>query len=207
MYWARYGVGTTVAVLLASPLILLAGGVVALAVVFGLIAVLVLAVTFAPALPGLHRLPVVGESRVEVIPTFEGPGLTAKALRDGDVILRVGFVNHGPQRVRDTLVNVVVSRGVEIEASDHHGKPEARGSLGPPTELDGEPANFWIDKDVALVVGATLRHYRLWVPASNELPRRVKVRVAYSSDDLYGKEDRVCVTQQAVTHDQQPDDL
>jgi hypothetical protein len=190
------------------------GGLAVMEAVLLVVAALVVLATFAPALPGLHRLPIVGEPRVEAILSFEGAVLTCEALRDGMTVFRVGFVNHGPHRVRDALINVVVSAGVEIEASDPRGRPLARGSLGPPTELDGKSANFWIDKDVALPVGATLLHYRLSVRNLGDLTGYITVRVAFHSDDFYGKRDRVCMrrervigfTPQVATHGRSPDD-
>ena len=139
--WARYGAGTAVALGLLSPAIFLAGGIVALAVVLGVVAVVVLAVTFAPALPKLNELQRIGAPQVSVQITLPGcAGLSV--LRVGsidDSVLRVGFVNEGPVRVEGVTVNVFVDDAVEITASDHEGNPEQRGSAMPLTVENGRP--------------------------------------------------------------------
>lgn len=73
--------------------------------------------------------------------------------------------------------------------------------MGPDTELDGRPASFWIEKDVGLPVGSTLLHYRLkgYLPTVTEF---LTVRVAYSSDDLYGQGDREVVLREKIPNRQ-----
>jgi hypothetical protein len=191
--WARYGVGTAVALALLSPAIFLAGGIVALAVVLGLVAVVVLAATFAPALPKLNELPRIGAPQVSVQITLpECAGLTV--LRVGsidDSVLRVGFLNEGPVRVEGVTVNVLVDEAVEITASDHDGNPEQRGSAMPPTVENGRMMNFWTEREGPLPVRATMLHYLLKFPDPEAVGEQFLVRVRYSADGLYGRGDRI----------------
>jgi hypothetical protein len=149
-----------------------------LLIVAGLVAV----ATFAPTLPILHRLPLVGAPRVTVYINQEQiPHVPT------DVVLRVGFKNDGPKRVTAVLGNVLVPLPIEIRPSDFAGELQDRGSRMPPTELDGRPTRFWAEKDVNLPKGATLLHYRLTIPEPGDYP----VQITYSSDDLSGKGDAV----------------
>jgi hypothetical protein len=158
------------------------GGVAAMTVVLLTGAGLVVLATFAPHLPLLHRLPAVGAPRVTVVITSEPVEHVP-----GDVVLRVGFRNDGPRRVESVLLNVLVPKFVAIQPSDHTGDYQLRGSPMPDTEVDGRPMRFWAEKDVNLPRGSTLLHYRLSIPEAGECP----VRVTYSSDDLYGRNDHV----------------
>jgi hypothetical protein len=167
-------------------------------VLFLVAAVAILALTFAPMLPWLNRLPRVGAPRVTVVLSFEPsyPGAPEELLMErvpGSIIapriLRVGFVNGGPSRVHRTLVNVLVPAGLDIEGCDYRGDTgESHGRAMPPTVLDGTPTHFWADKDVDLPVGALLMHYRLTVRDVASVGESYRLRMTYDSEDLYGGE-------------------
>jgi hypothetical protein len=174
------------------------GGVAVMEPVLLIVAGLVVLGTFAPALPLLHRLRVVGAPQVSVVVSFEPLSEGgSEDLRVSHVgghaaeprVLRVGFVNDGPRRVRSALVNVLVDARVEITASDHLGDTTfTHGRAMPLTNIDGRPMRFWADKDVTLAVGATLLNYRLSFPDVLGLGNEFPVRVQYDADDLHGGE-------------------
>jgi hypothetical protein len=150
-----------------------------------------LAVTFAPILPWLNRLPKVGAPQVSVYLNFgtdEGLVLRSTKGQIAPTVLRVGFKNDGPRRAHRSLVNVILPEAIQMEGTDHSGRSEYRhGRPGPPTPLDGEPGHFWIDADVDFPVGHTQLHYALSFP-DTVLRDSFPIRVQYDSDDLYGPE-------------------
>jgi hypothetical protein len=176
----------------------LAGGIVTLAVVLGMLGVAVLVITWAPALPWLNKLPKVGAARMSVTITFGEPipgheeliVRHARTMPDAKV-LWLRFVNDGRQRVESVLVNVLVDAAVEITACDHQGNPMHRGSAMSPTEWGGRQMNRWTEKDVDVPVGVKLLYYRLSFPDPRLLGAKPVVVVTYSADGLYGGE-RVC---------------
>jgi hypothetical protein len=206
--WDRYAVGVAVALALLSPAILAAGGLVTLAVVFGVLAVVVLAVTFAPVLPALNELPRVGAPQVSVhVNLPESSGLSV--LRVGsidDCVLRVGFVNTGPTRVENVTVNVLVDEPVRIVAARHDGMLEDRGDAMSATFEDGRWWNFWSEKEGPLPVRATLLHYLLTFPEPDAVGGQFLVRVRYSAEGLYGRGDRIVDTVVPVIDPREPDD-
>lgn len=174
-------------------------------VLFLIAAVAILALTFAPMLPWLNRLPKVGASRVTTVLSFEPlyPGGPEELLVPGSTIapriLRVGFINGGPRRVHRTLINVLVPAGVDIEGCDYRGDTgESHGRAMPPTVLDGVPTHFWADKDLDLPVGALLMHYKLTVRDVASVGESFRLRMTYGSDDLYGGERAVEETVRVV---------
>src|SRR5579884_2454250 len=118
MYWARYGVGTAVALALLAPAFYLAVGVVVLAAVLAAFGVAVLVLTFAPALPKLNAVPRIGAPNVSVALSLDHSA-DMSVIRVGDIddhVLRVGFINVGPGRVDNVTVNTLVDWPVEIVA-------------------------------------------------------------------------------------------
>lgn len=162
------------------------------------IAGLVVLATFAPTLPVLHRLPRIGAPCVRVVLSFEPDQDGSEGLQVNHVegrgavsrVLRVGFINDGPKRVRGTLVNVLVDARVAIVASDHLGDTDyTHGRAMPQTVVDDCPMSFWADDDVTLPVGARLFNYVLSFPNdARTLGDGFTIRVQYDSDDLYGGE-------------------
>jgi hypothetical protein len=146
------------------------------------LAALIAIVAFAPLLPILNTVPKIGAPQLSVYISSE----SVSGVKDA-VVLRIGFENVGPRRVEGTLVNVLVPASLTIHASDHKGKLRSRGSDGPETVHNGERAQFWAERDVALPVGSSLFHYRIHAPE----PGEYWVHVSFSSDDLYGGADRV----------------
>jgi hypothetical protein len=176
-------------------------------IVFLLLAALVLLLTFAPVVPVLHLLPRVGAPRVRVALSFEPNQDGDEALEVRHVeglgvesrVLRVGFINDGPKRVRGALINVLVPAEVELTACDYDCSANiTHGKAMPQTIVDDRPMRFWADKDVDFHVGAILLHYRLSFPHVLRLGDQFPVRVTYSSDDLYGGE-RICEQQVQVS--------
>lgn len=165
-------------------------------IVFLSLTALVFFGTFAPKFPILHALPKVGAPRVSVVLSFEaveeGGSEDLVVSRVGGVadprVLRVGFINRGPGRVREALVNVLVDARVEIVASDYQGETTVpRGKAMPRTVVDGKPMRFWAD-EVSLPKDARLLHYCLSFPDARALGNEFSIRVQYDADDLYGGE-------------------
>jgi hypothetical protein len=167
-------------------------------VVFLVLAAVVLLATFAPILPVLHRIPKIGARRVSLVLSWEHVGGNGNE-GSGDLVLthvgghnaeprvlRLGFVNKD-RRVHRMLVNVLVPEAVELEACDYAGGPSDRGKAMPLTMVDGVPMRFRADQDVDLT-GALLMHYKLSFPDVTALGTDFRIRVQYSSDDLYGGE-------------------
>jgi len=102
-------------------------------------------------------------------------------------VLRVGFVNDGPRRVRSALVNVLVDARVEITASDHLGDTTSHTVEQCPSRHRRSPYAFLGRQGRNVAFGATLLNYR-----SRSRCARARQRVpspcAYDADDLHGGE-------------------
>lgn len=153
-----------------------------------LVAALVVLGTFAPVLPVLHRLLIVGSPSVELRLSFHE--LTSDVARQAVTMVRVGITNNGPGEIRRPLLNVLVPRPVDVEPCDAFGarEPVGRGKRMPDTSehvMSGRESAFWVERLDDVDHGSALAHYRISCTEAGEWAVRVKL----TSSSLYRKRD------------------
>ena len=186
MPWGRFQTGSALAAaLLAGTSIISSskdGGIMWLKWVLIGSALLLLLLTFAPILPLLRGLPVIGAIRLEAAITSEEVGRTARGgeLIGAQIVLRAGVRNLSRTEVRRARVNVLVPAGVQISASDGFGNLAPPGTRGERLPDASEPLGegawsaVWAER-ADLDEGSTLLHYLLNVERPGDYPVRVKI--------------------------------
>jgi hypothetical protein len=147
----------------------------------------VLLATFAPQLPCLHHLPILGAPRVELVLTLEAKDAADSGPRPAIRILRIGIKNAGPGELRRPRLTVLVPWPITLRPCDGFGELQSgRGERMPATseELTPErPTAFWSERRDALDEDSTLAHYLLYGVPSGSWRARVKL----ASASLYRK--------------------
>ena len=157
-------------------------------------AVLVVLGTFAPALPVLHVLPLVGAPHVllgltsfdaEAHPREDGASTVFK-------VLRVVVENRGPGTLRIPRLNILVPSPIGIVASDvwGHRQPEGRGDhMAAPGEsiMHGYESRGWNERLYDLEAEQVMLHYLLICPYSGVWTARVTL----ASSSLYRRHNLV----------------
>lgn len=151
------------------------------------VALVIAAGTFAPQLPVIHRLPLVGAHRP--VFTFSIDGDETLIVKGGDAVeqravLRVGISNERREDLKDTTINFLVPETVELSAVKSNGEPSGKGEVLPPTaeslrqRADGSPmlSNYWSDSGFRLPGRVpTLFHFRLVFREPGLYPVRAKL--------------------------------
>ena len=147
--------------------------------------------TFAPVIPALHRLPLVGLPKVELRLTLED----AQSFSSGESmvaqVLRIGIVNKGPGDLKRVRFNTLIPLPHQMRPSDEFGNIEvSRAKRLPDTDeslIDGVRSECWAERPGDIDEDAMLYHYRLAFTESGAWP----VRVRLSSPSLYRRRDLV----------------
>lgn len=147
--------------------------------------------TFAPILPMLHRLPMIGLPKVELRLTVED----AQSWSSGEAIvaqvLRIGIVNEGPGDLKKARVNVLIPLPHQMRPSDEFGNIEqSRAKRLPDTSetlIDNQHSECWIERLGDVDEDALLLHYRLTFAEPGTWPLRVKL----ASPSLYRRRELV----------------
>lgn len=164
--------GTAAGISLAAGCPLLTG-------VFAGLAVLILLIAFAPALPLINRVPIIGGHYPQVL--FSGdPGLVlhAKPGETVSVVVHAGFRNDARRDIERVRINFLVPDSVTLARCDSKGNDLNRGSLEHTAEslTDGPGSNYWNETDITLYGrGSTLLHFRLGLPGPDRYPIRLKI--------------------------------
>jgi hypothetical protein len=178
----------------ASILVVIAlspGGIAAMTYVLLAAALGVVLGTFAPILPMLHRLPMIGLPKVELRLTVED----AQSWSSGEAIvaqvLRIGIVNEGPGDLKKARVNVLIPLPHQMRPSDEFGNIEqSRAKRLPDTSetlIDNQHSECWIERLGDVDEDALLLHYRLTFAEPGTWPLRVKL----ASPSLYRRRELV----------------
>jgi hypothetical protein len=186
MRWGRFQTGSALAAaLLAGTSIISSskdGGLMWLKWLLIGSALLLLLLTFAPILPLLRALPVIGAIRLEAVISSEEVSRTARGPEQigAQIVLRVGVTNLSRTEVRRARVNVLVPADVLISASDGFGDLAPPGTRGQRLPDTSEPPGgtacsaVWAER-ADLGEGPTLLHYLLNVERPGTYPVRVKI--------------------------------
>jgi hypothetical protein len=150
-------------------------------------ALAVVVATFAPMLPLLHLLPLVGAPKVDVILTLEVRDATSFGARPGIRVLRIGIKNAGPGELTRPRLNVLVPAPITLHPCDGFGELQSgRGERMPATAeelIPGRLSAFWCERRDTLDEDSTLVHYVLYGIPTGSWRTRVKL----ASASLYGK--------------------
>jgi hypothetical protein len=191
---ARIGYAAAWASLFTAGALVAGGsGNVCLAVPLAVLAVgTMLVIPFAPYLPGLHRLPIVGSPRLEVTYRLNGSTDLRTTLRQGSeqtCILEVGVKN--PERWQDlhgAWMNLLLPSGVKIGRCNQVGEPEGGGKweefhrhrLGA-----HERSDYWNDFDWKFPASFSRAiRFKLWFREPGEYPILFKLGAAALHDGL-----------------------
>lgn len=154
-------------------------------------AVLLLALAFAPTLPLLHSLPVIGLPRIEMALTVEDTGSWSTAEPMVDQVLRIGLKNEGPREFKRTRLNILVPLPHNMRPSDAGGNPEdpRAGRLPDTSEqlIAGRDSQAWSERIGDVDEESLLIHYRLHFTEPGTWPVRVKL----ASPSLYRRRELV----------------
>jgi hypothetical protein len=151
-----------------------------LLVVVGL-ALLVL--TFAPALPGLRKLPRIGAPHTALRFTPQGE-IDPEVGGHGAILVRLGLFHDSRSELQRTRVTILIPETCDIQEATWDGKPEARGRELPPTSEELLPGvmSKALQEKTDFDRGWTIWHYAIRLPGRGDFPVRVKV----DSKSLYG---------------------
>jgi hypothetical protein len=148
-----------------EPILLVAAGLVVLG-------------TFAPVLPVLHRLPIVGAPTVKLRLTIGGRDDLVVPDGSSTTKLRIGICNEGSSELERARLSVLVPDTVTIFPVDaYFGTHESRGTRMPPTSerlLPGMDSNWWFERH-NLDPDWTMLHYRVGFPGPGAYPIRIKL--------------------------------
>jgi hypothetical protein len=152
----------------------------------------VVGLTFAPKLPLLHRLPLLGAPSVHVeVRLFGGAQLDVavptKRERPRSVIVEVAVINRSRAPLREALVTVLLPYGIREGRCSYLGESVSdSGAWLPPIghRLGGhERADRWSGEHEML---AADRELPLWFKVDLVEPGEYPVQVRVTSRDLYG---------------------
>lgn len=153
---------------------LIAAGLVALSLV-------IVIGTFAPRMPGLYRLPLVGAPWLRASFKIDGdPSLVIEKPPNQRVTrtLEIGVGTKHRPGVSRADVNILYPDLVTLEPSDWEGKPEKRGKAMRPTDevlLAGRsPTPYWAEEGREFR-GSRVLYYRFSTTATGRFPIRLKI--------------------------------
>lgn len=149
----------------------------------------VLLATFAPLLPWLHNLPMVGAPRVELVLTLEAKDAADSGPRAAIRLLRIGIKNAGPGELRRPRLSILVPWPITLHPCDGFGELQSgRGERMPAASeelLPDRPTAFWSERRDAFDEDSTVAHYLLYGIPTGSWRARIKL----SSASLYRKRD------------------
>lgn len=147
--------------------------------------------TFAPIIPMLHRLPMVGLPRVKLILTVEDAQTWSSGEKMVAQVLRIAIVNQGPGDLKRARVNVLIPSQHQMRPSDEFGNVDgSRAKRLPDTSealIDGQWSECWAERLGDVDEDALLLHYRLSFVEPGTWPLRVKL----ASPSLYRRRELV----------------
>jgi hypothetical protein len=161
----------------------------AIAVIFGLTTALIVLAAFAPRLPYVHRLPLVGAPRLLAAATLDGRSDLRVTKREGttrSALLQISLTNQTRWTTLENVwVNLLVPEPVLASCCDDTGTVIERGKWMPPTAHrlgDHEWALYWADRGHTL--DADLSHL-LWFKLTFTDPGHYPLFLKVGSPSLY----------------------
>lgn len=148
---------------------------------------LVVAGTFAPRLPLLHRLPVLGAHQLNFKFSLDGRDdlvLKGGATGNQNGVVRIGISHNHREDLKDATVNLLVPETVDLAAVKANEEPSQLGELMPPTteslrqRADGTSmwSNYWAASGLSVPGRVpTLLHFRLSFKEPGLYPIRAKL--------------------------------
>lgn len=147
--------------------------------------------TFAPIIPLLHQLPVVGLPRVALRLTVEDTQSYSNRERMVDPVLRIGIVNRGPGDLKRVRLNMLIPLPHSMRPSGESGNIEnTRAKRLPDTSeslIGGHSSECWAERLGDVDEDALLVHYRLRFTEPGTWPVRVKL----ASPSLYRRRELI----------------